>query len=1590
MLKPNDHVLDYVDAYLHDALSSDEAGIVELHCEQCPICRVALEEARKRKEALTSLPTVEASDELIRKTELKLDRAVQRSRRWGPVDRFVSLPAAGKSFALAAAIALVIGILNIYYLSLSPSPYDLRILGQTQLLAGTDSSLRVVMFNRDTDSVVPAVPVTIELISTSPQQVIQLASFTTDGQGTGRPRFQLPEWNDGEYELRVVAHPQGGEEIISRMVNLQRSWKLMVSSDKPVYQPGQTIQVRSLALRRPDLKPVAGQDVTFSVADPKGNIIFKRNDVTSRYGIASMECPLADEILHGNYQIECKIGETSSKTTVQVKKYVLPKFRIVVDLDKPYYQPGEMVEGTVEADYFFGKSVTDGNVKIEILTTEVGRQKIQKLDVTTDQQGKAEFRFRLPETLIGREQNSGDARIFFNVTVTDSAGQEQFRQVSRIVTTQPVHVEVIPEAGELVRGVVNTVYLVTTYADGRPAATRIAVTEFDQEFVTSELGVAVVEITPQTNRINWTLRATDEQGQVGRRAVELQTGQSTDDFLLRPNKAVYDGGETMQLVALGAGNEPVFLDLIKDGQTMLTDSIEMKNGRGEYGFDLPPELFGTVELIAYRYKSHGLPVRKTRVIYIRQARELQIKAELDMQEYRPGGQAKLKLQLTDKSGKPMPGALSLAAVDEAVYSVLEQSPGMEQTFFTLEEELLEPVYAIYPWSPFFSPKVPEQERFQYEQALFSQTAHMPEEDQDFTSNGSMHETTFLVKVQRIKARKKSGLSTVWKLWTGYSVIGGILLFFYGCLLLSGRYIIAGCMTLGSLVTVAFIFFTLASQELNSAHNFADVASSLENADFDDDAKSDDGFASAGGIGVFGVEGAEILVLENSHDTFPSGGETTTEERSAPVRVREWFPETLLWRPELITDDNGQASIEIDLADSITTWRLSASAVSGEGQLGAMQKPLRVFQPFFVDLSLPVAFTRGDEVSMPVVVYNYLDKPQTVTLTLDDVQGVELLDEETKTLELAAGEVRSMHFRLRFSKVGKRQLQITARGSGVADAIKKQIDVIPDGRRVEKVYNGSLTQSAEINLVVPENAIPGSVKTIVKIYPSSFSQLVEGLDSIFQRPYGCFEQTSSTTYPNILALDYLRRTNKTVPAVEAKARQYIHLGYQRLLSFEVAGGGFDWYGDPPANRTLTAYGLMQFEDMARVHDVDPKLIERTRNWLMAQRESDGGWEPESHRLANDPTSGEAKLARLSTTAYIAWAVFDDKENKGESQPTLDFLLAHPAESIDDPYTLAVVCNALLAIDPKGSSASRYLDRLEALKNTSTDGKRTWWEQGASGRTMFYGAGRSGSIETTATAALAMLSAGRSPATVRGALTWLIEQKDGIGTWHSTQATVLALKALIEGTGQPLGGDQERRIQLALDSQQLREIVIPADQAEVMQQIDLSQRMTDGSHRLQLTDQSGLGSGYQVSFWYHVPESSTEPERGPLSIELAYDRTELLVNETISVTATVKNNMETEAPMVIVDLPVPGGFAVQVDDFSQLVQAGRIAKFQVTPRSVIVYLRGLVPGQPLTFKYQLRATMPVKLKAPPAVVYEYYDPEKRSTSRSVRLVALPVKS
>jgi uncharacterized protein YfaS (alpha-2-macroglobulin family) len=1267
-----------------------------------------------------------------------------------------------------------------------------------------------------------------------------------------------------------------------------------------------------------------------------------------------------------------------------------------VELDKSWYRPGDIVRGTVRLEYFFGKALAGAIVRVEPQGV-TGR--LDPLELTATPDGRAEFSFRLPGTQQAAIGNPFNDRLVLDVVARDTAGQELKRRVRTVVASEPMTAEVIPEAGTLIRGTSNIVYVLVRYPDGRPAKVRLAVGGREQEIGTNDLGVATLSLTPASESVDLTLRATDDAGLSVNKAVTLRCGSEAEAFAVRTDKAAYTAGETMTLTPLGAGNEPILVDLVKDGQTLLTRTLTP--GRSQ-AIDLPPDVFGTIQLTAYRFVTGGVPVRRSQVIYVHPPQDVRLAVHLDKGEYRPGQRARLNVSLSDSAGKPVAGAVSLSAVDEAVFSVLDSAPGMERTFFTLEQELLKPVYAVYDWSPDASSASDAGKRQEYQllnKALFARTAmvrgvgasadaqrlvdqtdldprvfealNRPDAEQLLANSGIddslrarilamrgagvAFTTSYPEKAARVEQLRRRGNEVMGGVWVGLGIAAGIFVL----LLLARR--------IRELVIVILLVALLWSILMPSLNRARETANRVK---------------AASDLRQIG----QALLL--SGNELQAKGNSQADTADVAPRLRQWFPETLLWRPELITDDAGHASLDVDLADSITTWRLSASAVTAGGQLGAGRSPIRVFQPFFVDLDLPVALVRGDEVAVPVAVYNYLDRAQTVELVLTKQPWFELLDDATKRLTLAKGEVRSVSYRIRATKVGAQTLTATAKGDGgVGDAVKRDVEVVPDGRKVEFVWNGALQGPATMQLAVPADAVEGSAKALVKIYPSSFSQLVEGIDGIFQRPYGCFEQTSSTTYPNVLALDYLRRTKKNAPEVEAKAKQYIHLGYQRLVGFEVGGGGFDWFGRPPANRVLTAYGLMEFEDMARVHEVDSRLIARTRAWLLDQRNPDGWWGPEGHAMHDDPTvPGAYGEQILSTTAYVAGAVFANGSAGAEAAPTRTYLLRYPPAQIADPYVLALVANALLEIDK--SAAEPYVRQLDALKRTSADGKLVWWERPAGRRTVFYGAGQSGAVETTALAALAALKHGGLAATARGALTWLVTQRDASGTWHSTQATVLALRALLAGTSAPLGRGQARRVELTVGGEQ-RELVIPADQDEVMKQLDLSQYLrAGGTASLELREPSGTAVGYQVSFRYHVPGPATpDAAREPLGITLSFERDEVPVGQTVRATARVTNRRPQDAPMVIVDLPVPAGFSPDEAGLAALRTTPGVDKVQVTPRSLVVYLRELPAGKSLELTYGLRAGASARVTVPAAEVYEYYDPARRAVTPPHRLIAVP---
>ena len=152
---------------------------------------------------------------------------------------------------------------------------------------------------------------------------------------------------------------------------------------------------------------------------------------------------------------------------------------------------------------------------------------------------------------------------------------------------------------------------------------------------------------------------------------------------------------------------------------------------------------------------------------------------------------------------------------------------------------------------------------------------------------------------------------------------------------------------------------------------------------------------------------------------------TPPSPAAVVRVREYFPETLAWLPEIVTDDSGFADVTIPAADSITSWRLSLLANTRDGQMGSADIPYKVFQDFFIDLDLPVQLTIGDTLQLPVAVHNYAKTAQTVTLTLDAREGITPDGADKREITLAAGEVGKVVFPLKATAAGHGQITVKA-------------------------------------------------------------------------------------------------------------------------------------------------------------------------------------------------------------------------------------------------------------------------------------------------------------------------------------------------------------------------------------------------------------------------------------------------------------------------------------------------------------------------------------------------------------------------------------
>jgi len=1477
---------------LDGELDPTEASAVRAHARDCGKCGPLLAEMTANDEEIRSaLADVKPREGFTRRV---VAAAGRKRMSW---KRLVA--------SVAAAFFLALCLSSVYVNTRSADPLEVRIHGSPSFHADSMGALRV--FVTDAAHAVPVAQAAVQVfLAGSP-----VGQFVTNAAGSIDGFFRVPDLKEGSYPLKIVVDSSVGRDTVEKTVTVQREYRLMVTTDKPMYQPGQTIQMRALALNAFTLQPRAG-DVQFEIADSKGNTIFLKKAQLSEYGIASADLALADELNLGTYRIVVSASGLRQERTVEVARYVLPKFKVELEPGKESYRPGEQVRGTVRARYFFGKPV-QGRVQAKL-----GRELVTG---ALKEDGSWEFEAPAP----------GEGNLPLEVTVTDTADHKETKASIVIVSREALKVVLYPEGGTIVPGLANTYYVLVSTPDGRPvkADLKMRVDGAVQDLVTDDLGVAKV-----TSRGSVDLeRARDQAGHETR---EMTRHWGTHrDFLIRLDKATYKGGETMTVKVVGGQGNPVYVDLIKGGQLLLTKVVE----KNEVAIDLPPDLFGMVQVLAYTAGGQSPMVR---VAVVNLPEGLQIRPRTSKEVFRPGEEMPVEFEVVDKDGKPVQAALGLSVVDEALFGLVEAKIASEKAWLSIVPELIDTrgflkadAQAIY------------QERAPNAQGFVSGNG------QASSATPVIAENSYVARRRAVERFVSDANDVIYGLFMASVVLGGIAL--GGFLLVRmvqalARAKVSGITVVLAVILTALFMATFIATRTSKSYEAPSAAMEAERRNFPFTITSEPApvvtkpmpmpsTAPAPRPDAPRVEPTKPLEEAKAEPAIMferSGSEKVGEPAAEPARIREYFPETLFWQPQLITDEKGRAKITLPAADSITSWRMLSNAVSKKGALGYSQSNLRVFQDFFADIDFPVALTKGDRVHVPVAVYNYLKEPQTVAVRVQREPWFELLDEESKSIALKPGEVSVVYFGLKVKEHGRKTLLVQADGK-VKDAIRRSVEVMEKGREIPVTVSERANGRQAFAVEIPERAIDGASVLFVRLTPG-MSDLVTGLEGMIRMPSGCFEQTLSSAYPNVALHQYLKESGQLTKETEARLQQMHSIAVQKILSFESSGGGFGWYPGRESNLVLTAYGTMFLADLAKVYEFDRRILDRTIAWLENRQDPAGTWTGQDH----GSTWNRLSNAAIPSTAWVAWALKragrDDTRALGKAEEFLRRV------DDDDSYAAALIANAF----PNRIN----LDRLAKM------GKEGRWRTNVESWTRSRG--QSADLETTALAVIAL--ANHAPAIADEGAAWILKQRDPWGAWGSTQPTVLALRALA-ATG---GGASRDKVaaKLSVNGKDIPNAFVESDAA---QSVDISPYLVKGTN--QIVVESTRKVNVQVAGRYYVPWTSEDTIGGVdgLNFTVKYDRTEAKVGDTVTCTVTVA----ADSFALMAEVAIPPGFTVDPSGLEDLVRRRVIDKYSQTGRTMIFYL----PGKGATFSYALKPRYPVKVSVPRSVAYEYYTPDRR---------------
>lgn len=1394
--------------------------------------------------------------------------------------------------------------------------------------------------------------------------------------------------------LLLTAHGEGPSPAvppIAQQLGGADRYLTFVSTDKPIYRPGEKLYVRGQLLHAIKHSPSPDTQVQFvEVTGPKGDVVAS-GYVSPQDGVGGFSWDIPAGTPGGEYTVKVSnpyTGHAPGVRKFDVRAYRAPRLKSQIVFLRDGYGPGDTVQASVHVDR------AEGGIPADAKVTAIARvdgAEVAKSDTRIDASGNASTKFSLPPSIA-----RGEGSLAF---VIEDGGVVETASKTIPILLQTVDLALYPEGGDLVAGLPNRVYLEAFTPAHKPADLAGVIVDAKgadvASFATAHEGRGRFSFTPRAGE-TYTLR------------IDKPSGIKTT----YPLPAVKDAGVALTSSSdVVAADQPVRMTLASTTPGMLkvtlnsrdvevaqsyvrfvADGPQASSGPPTAPVNQPTEIVFSPKaeidgvLTASVWDDKGMPLAE-RLVFRKPAKPIRIDVKADKPTYTPGERAQLTVTTTDADGKPVSAVVGLTVTDDSILEMIEkreQAPRLP--VMVLLESDVKDLADAHVYLDDANPKAGIATDLLLGTQGWRRFAFAKPEE--FLSRSG--DAARRVLAMRVVTESE----TQWR-------FGGMGRAFGAPAAVPQK---AGAVRLEELAAVDKAKDMLA-KPANAPAEPAAVAAPVNrqaglalDADLDgladrapagrrsqaagqvaadelrqklEVAQSRERKLMIGGGGGRGAMAGElarqdfVIVREYAHALRPN--------RSPGDRVD--FAETLYWNAGVKTDPKtGTGAVSFVTSDAVTSFRVSADAFTDDGALGSASTSIQSVQPFYVEAKMPLEVTQGDTVKLPLTLINATASPLQST-TLQSHLPAPFTVAAFTPIELAANaRVRHLLDLPIPDVAGTFDLAFAARAGDYADKVTRKLVVRPRGFPIEFARGGLLGPAATISydIEIPADVVANSVKSELFLYPTPLGNLTQALEALIQSPSGCFEQTSSTTYPLVMAQQYFMSHQGVDPKLIDRSRTQLDAGYARLIGFECkTTKGFEWFGADPGHDALSAYGLLEFTDMAIVRDVDKSMLARTRDFVLSARDGNGGYKRPGRTLHTWVADPEC------AASYNTWALLET----GVDAKQLDKEIAWVKETVgksNNTYAIALAANILSLAGDK-PAADAFMKKL-ASKQTDTglvDGATT---------SVIGSGGEALQIETTSLTTLAWMRNPDYAGNVERSMKWLCETCKA-GRFGSTQSTILALRAIVTYDKLRARPKAPGTLQVTVDGKPMGSALAFDDKSQgAIALQDVSEMMSPGKHTITLTMAKGAEMPFSLAVRYNTlkPDSSSDCK---VRLSTTLRDTTVAEGALTEAAVTVTNATSEIIPTPIAIVGIPAGLEVRHDQLKELVKSNTIAAYEVRGREVVLYWRSLDPNQKVELPLSLTAAIPGHYTAPASRAYLYYTDEHKQWSDPLTVTITP---